>query len=111
MEEKGCFLGWYFQYMHIGTRPSLDLMTTPEQHIQRWDRINRTRRESDHPYVLRECVALSGALPTHPEAEGILTELAPDLDRYSEEYGRLADEVWMEHYQQPHQRAEGGATA
>ncbi|MDI6875006.1 hypothetical protein [Candidatus Solincola sp.] len=75
MEEKGCFLGWYFQYMHIGTRPSLDLMTTPEQHIQRWDRINRTRRESDHPYVLRECVALSAARLTprgrgHPHPAG-----------------------------------------
>ena len=191
MEEKGCFIGWYFQYMPIGTRPSLDLMTTPEQRIQRWERINRIRRERkalisdfwcdgplvggcmagghnylhinqngdvepcvfahfsvdnikeksleealnseffrsirsrrpyhpnllrpcmiiDHPYVLRECVAASGARATHPEAEGILTELAPDLDRYGEEYGRLADEVWMEHYQEPSLRAEGGSTA
>ncbi|MGQ9537147.1 MAG: radical SAM protein [Actinomycetota bacterium] len=191
LEEKGCFLGWYFQYMPIGTRPSLDLMTTPEQRIQRWERINRMRREKralisdfwcdgplvggcmagghnylhinqngdvepcvfahfavdnikekslaealnsdffrairsrrpyhpnllrpcmiiDHPYVLRECVAQCGARPTHPEAEGILTHLAPDLDRYGEEYGRLADKIWMEHYQHHSLRVEGGATA
>jgi len=178
-EEKGCFIGWYFQYMPIGTRPSLELMTTPEQRIQRLERINRMRKEKqvlisdfwcdgplvggcmagghnylhinqngdvepcvfahfavdnikekslaealnsdffrairerrpyhpnllrpcmiiDHPYVLRECVAQCGAHATHPEAEGILTELAPDLDCYGEEYGRLADEVWMEEYQ------------
>ena len=53
----------------------------------------------DHPYVLRECVAQSGAKPTHPEAEGIITELAPDLDEYGEEYGKLADKVWEEQYQ------------
>lgn len=191
LEEKGCFLGWYFQYMPIGTRPSLDLMATPEQRIRRWERINRMRRERkalisdfwcdgplvggcmagghnylhinqkgdvepcvfahfavdnikekslaealnsdffrairsrrpyhpnllrpcmiiDHPYVLRECVAQCGARPTHPEAEGILTDLAPDLDHYGEEYGRLADEIWMEYYQQPYLRVEGGATA
>jgi MoaA/NifB/PqqE/SkfB family radical SAM enzyme len=191
LEEKGCFLGWYFQYMPIGTRPSLDLMTTPKQRIQRWERINRMRREKralisdfwcdgplvggcmagghnylhinqngdvepcvfahfavdnikekslagalnsdffrairarrpyhpnllrpcmiiDHPYVLRECVAQCGARPTHPEAEGILTELAPDLDAYGEEYGRLADEVWMEHYQELSMDLRRGQTA
>jgi MoaA/NifB/PqqE/SkfB family radical SAM enzyme len=180
MNDKGCFLGWYFQYMPIGTRPSLELMTTPEQRIQRLERISRMRREQrslladfwcdgplvggcmaggrnylhinqngdiepcvfahfavdnikdksleealkgdffrsireripyhpnllrpcmiiDHPYVLRESVAKSGAVPTHPEAQGIVTELADDLDRYGEEYGRLADEVWMEDYQE-----------
>jgi len=179
MDEKGCFIGWYFQYMPIGTRPSLELMTTPEQRIQRLERITRMRQEKralisdfwcdgplvggclasgrqylhinqngdvepcvfvhfavdnikdkslseslesdffcsirdrapyhptllrpcmiiDHPYVLRECVAECGAHPTHPEAEGIVKDLAPDLDAYGEEYGRMADEVWMERYQ------------
>ncbi len=180
MGEKGCFIGWYFQYMPVGTRPSLELMTTPEQRIQRLERVNRMRREKnvlisdfwcdgplvggclaagrqylhvtqsgdvepcvfvhfsvdnikekslpeilesdffrsirerapyhpnllrpcmiiDHPYVLRECVAKCGARPTHPEAEGIIGELAPDLDAYGEEYGRLADEVWYEKYEE-----------
>lgn len=179
MDDKGCFIGWYFQYMPIGTRPSLELMTTPEQRMQRLERITRMRQEKrvlisdfwcdgplvggclaagrnylhinqngdvepcvfvhfavdnikekslaealksdfmcsirdrapyhpnllrpcmviDHPYVLRECVAKCGAYPTHPEAEGIITELAPDLDAYGEEYGRMADEVWMDRYQ------------
>lgn len=179
MDEKGCFIGWYFQYMPIGTRPSLEMMPTPEQRIQRLERVTRMRQEKralisdfwcdgplvggclasgrqylhinqngdvepcvfahfavdnikekslsealesdfftsirervpyhpnllrpcmiiDHPYVLRECVAKCGARPTHPGAEGIIGELAPDLDAYGEEYGRLADEVWMERYQ------------
>ncbi len=189
MNEKGCFLGWYFQYMPIGTRPSLDLMTTPEQRVQRLERITSMRREKkllisdfwcdgplvggclaggrrylhinqngdvepcvfahfavdnikdksleevlksdffrsirerapyhpnllrpcmiiDHPYVLRECVAECGACPTHPEAQGIVTDLADDLDQYGEEYGRLADEAWMEDYQEESVEARQGA--
>jgi MoaA/NifB/PqqE/SkfB family radical SAM enzyme len=180
MDEKGCFIGWYFQYMPIGTRPSLELMTTPEQRIQRLERITSIREKKkalisdfwcdgplvggclaagrrylhinqngdvepcvfvhfavdnikektlsealesdffkairerapyhpnllrpcmviDHPYVLRECVAQCGAQPTHPEAEGVIGELAPDLDLYGEEYGRLADPIWEERYQE-----------
>jgi MoaA/NifB/PqqE/SkfB family radical SAM enzyme len=191
MDDKGCFIGWYFQYMPIGTRPSLELMTTPEQRIHRLHRINRMRREKrvlisdfwcdgplvggcmaagrtylhinqngdvepcvfahyavdnikekslkealssdfmnnirnrvpyhpnllrpcmiiDHPYILRECVAQCGAHPTHPEAEGIITELARDLDEYGEEYGRLADEVWMDSFQDVSVRRERESTA
>jgi MoaA/NifB/PqqE/SkfB family radical SAM enzyme len=190
-EEKNCFIGWYFQYMPIGTRPSLELMTTPEQRMQRLERVTRMRAEKrvlvsdfwcdgplvggcmaggrnylhinqngdvepcvfahfavdnikekplaealdseffrsirerapyhpnllrpcmiiDHPYVLRESVARCGARPTHPEAEGIITELAPDLDAYGEEYGRLADEEWMEKYPETMMRREQGSTA
>jgi MoaA/NifB/PqqE/SkfB family radical SAM enzyme len=189
MNEKGCFLGWYFQYMPIGTRPSLELMTTPEQRIQRLKRISKIRRENksliadfwcdgplvggclaggrnylhitqngnvepcvfahfavdnikgksveevlksnfftairerapyhpnllrpcmiiDHPYVLRECVEGCGAFPTHPEAQGIITDLAEDLDRYGEEYGRLADEVWEESYEEESLQERGTA--
>jgi MoaA/NifB/PqqE/SkfB family radical SAM enzyme len=191
MEEKGCFIGWYFQYMPIGTRPSLELMTTPEQRIQRMERINRMRDERkalisdfwcdgplvggclaagrrylhinhngdvepcvfvhfaadnikekslaetlesdffrsirerapyhpnllrpcmiiDHPYVLRECVAKCGARPTHPEAEGVITELARDLDAYGEEYGGLADPIWAEKYQETALELEQSDTA
>lgn len=191
MNEKGCFLGWYFQYMPIGTRPSLEFMTTPEQRIQRLQRITKMRRDNkwlisdfwcdgplvggclaggrnyihinqngdvepcvfahfamdnikekslrdvlksdfmrsirervpyhpnllrpcmiiDHPYVLRECVAGCGAYPTHPEARGIITDLAPDLDKYGEEYGRLADKVWMEDYQEEVLDVQQGNTA
>jgi MoaA/NifB/PqqE/SkfB family radical SAM enzyme len=38
----------------------------------------------DKPEVLRRAVAETGAHPTHPGAEGLITELAPFLDQYAE---------------------------
>jgi len=46
--------------------------------------------------VLRDVVAESGAHPTHEGAETIINELAPSLDQYAAEYGKLADEVWVQ---------------
>lgn len=43
--DKGCFIGWYFQYMPVGTEPSLELMTTPEQRDRRRERVSTLRRE------------------------------------------------------------------
>ena len=37
--KKGAFYGWYFQYMPIGRKPSVDLMVTPEQRYKMWRRI------------------------------------------------------------------------
>jgi MoaA/NifB/PqqE/SkfB family radical SAM enzyme len=48
----------------------------------------------DNPHVLREAVMKCGARPSYPEAMTLLTELAEGLDRYAEEYGKLADEAW-----------------
>jgi MoaA/NifB/PqqE/SkfB family radical SAM enzyme len=48
----------------------------------------------DHPHVLREIVGETNAHPTHPGAESILGELAPDLDRYSKEMKRIFDPIW-----------------
>jgi len=48
----------------------------------------------DHPEVLREAVTLNNAHPTHEGAETIITEMADYLDKYSAEYGRLADIAW-----------------
>ncbi len=33
-KEKGAFYGWYFQYMPIGRKPSMELMVTPEQRVK-----------------------------------------------------------------------------
>lgn len=173
-ESRGCFIGWYFNYVPIGRKPEIDLMPTPEQRIRRRRRLlelRRTRRiiladfwndgpltggciaggrsylhinsngdiepcvfthfavhnirstslfdaiQSsffkaikeripysdnylrpcmiiDHPQILRQLVKQYGAKPTHPGAEGVLEELSEDLDRYSYEYGRLADMEW-----------------
>jgi len=48
----------------------------------------------DKPEIVREAVLSSGARPTHPGAEALITDLAADIDRYSEEYCRIADEAW-----------------
>jgi MoaA/NifB/PqqE/SkfB family radical SAM enzyme len=34
MIDKGCLLGWYFQYVPIGRRPDVSLMATPEQRFE-----------------------------------------------------------------------------
>jgi MoaA/NifB/PqqE/SkfB family radical SAM enzyme len=173
--DRGCFIGWYFNYLPIGKKPDLSLMPSPEQRIDRRKRLiemrlhlpiiladfwndgplvgaciagdryvhitangsvepcvfvhfardnikekslaeilasqffHSIRRRQpysvnyyrpcmaiDHPHILREVVSQSGAHPTHPGAEGILTEFADDLDRYAMVYGKLADALWSE---------------
>ncbi len=37
--KRGAFYGWYFQYMPIGRKPSVDLMVTPEQRYKMLKRI------------------------------------------------------------------------
>ncbi len=41
--QKGCFLGWFFNYMPIGREPELDLMPTPAQRNWRRERLNSIR--------------------------------------------------------------------
>jgi len=42
--DKGCFLGWYFNYIPIGRTPDLSLMPTPEQRLARWQRLRELRK-------------------------------------------------------------------
>jgi len=44
-EKKGCFIGWYFNYVPIGRKPNMDLMPTPEQRIYRRRRLLQLRSE------------------------------------------------------------------
>jgi MoaA/NifB/PqqE/SkfB family radical SAM enzyme len=53
----------------------------------------------DAPHELRELVRQHHAYPTHPGAETLLNELAPELDRYAEEYQAIADESWEREYE------------
>jgi MoaA/NifB/PqqE/SkfB family radical SAM enzyme len=172
--DKGCMVIWYFQYIPIGRRPSLDLMPMPEQrdwlrkrtkelrdsrpifigdfwndgpyvhgciaggreylHINAngdvepcvfchfaVDNIkDKSLREAinspflkrirsfqpyrdnlltpcmliDAPDVLRRVVKEFDARPTCEGAEEIITDFAPDLDRYAQEYRRYADPAW-----------------
>ena len=41
--EKGCFLGWYFNYIPTGKDPDLDLMPTPQQRDYRRRRVLELR--------------------------------------------------------------------
>ncbi len=43
-ESKGCFIGWYFNYVPIGRKPEVDLMPTPEQRMRRRRRLLELRR-------------------------------------------------------------------
>jgi MoaA/NifB/PqqE/SkfB family radical SAM enzyme len=43
--DKGCYFGWYFQYIPIGKNPDPSLMATPEQRQFCRKRIWRTRGE------------------------------------------------------------------
>jgi len=177
-QNKGCFIGWYFNYIPIGKSPVLDLMPTPKQRIERRKRLAQLRKEVDlliadfwcdgtlcggciaggrhyfhinnrgdvepcvfchfacdnirdkslveiidspffrsfrrrqpyvtnllrpcaiidNPHVLREAVRENNAHPTHPGAEQVITDFAPFLDKYAEEYGKLADEEWEKNY-------------
>jgi MoaA/NifB/PqqE/SkfB family radical SAM enzyme len=44
-ESKGCFIGWYFNYVPVGRKPDMDLMPTPEQRIRRRRRLLELRRQ------------------------------------------------------------------
>jgi MoaA/NifB/PqqE/SkfB family radical SAM enzyme len=173
--ERGCFLGWYFNYIPIGKAPDLSLMPTPEQRMFRWQRLMELRRRApmvlvdfwndgalvggciagdrylhincrgdvepcvfihfsidnikkkslaeilnsgffqairrrqpytqnyfrpcliiDHPHLLRQVVEESGAHPTHPGAETILTQFSGEMKEYASAYGKLADDLWKE---------------
>jgi len=50
----------------------------------------------DHPRLLREVVEESGALPTHPGAETVLTQFSGHLEQYASAFGKLADGLWKE---------------
>ncbi|MBN2073507.1 MAG: radical SAM protein [Actinobacteria bacterium] len=53
----------------------------------------------DNPQVLREIVAETGAYPTHEGAETIVGCLARPLDKYAEDYKKIADKAWTEEYE------------
>jgi len=52
----------------------------------------------DHPDVYREVSAYEGVYFTHDGANQVVKELAPELDRFAESYGKIADEVWEKEY-------------
>ena len=53
----------------------------------------------DRPDMGRRMAYETGAHFTHPGAESIFSDLAPEIDRFAERYGELADAAWEKHYQ------------
>jgi MoaA/NifB/PqqE/SkfB family radical SAM enzyme len=60
MLEKGCLVGWFFQYIPTGLSPDPSLMASPRQRVQLHERVEQWRREkpiflgdfwNDGPYV------------------------------------------------------------
>jgi MoaA/NifB/PqqE/SkfB family radical SAM enzyme len=45
LAEQGCFIGWFFNYLPIGKKPTIDLMPTPEQRIYRRKRLVELRKK------------------------------------------------------------------
>ena len=52
----------------------------------------------DNPQVLREIVSQTGARPSYPGAESIITESASFLDEYAQKIHQYWDPVWKEKY-------------
>lgn len=50
----------------------------------------------DKPEVAREMASQPGVYFTHPGAESFYQHLSESIDRYTEEYGTIADPVWKE---------------
>lgn len=53
----------------------------------------------DHPHILREVVAESGARSTDGGGESLLVKHAAALDAYAQAYAKLADPAWEEGYE------------
>jgi len=65
MINKGCLIGWYFQYIPIGKKPDVNLMATPQQRNKLRQMVGRVRNTkplflgdfwNDGPYV-EGCIA------------------------------------------------------
>jgi hypothetical protein len=48
----------------------------------------------DEPHVIRDAVCTTGARPTHPGADELITTYADAIDAYAAEFKAVADEAW-----------------
>jgi hypothetical protein len=61
----------------------------------------------DHPEIAREMVSRSGVYLTHPGVETFFNHLSESIDRYSQEYGAIADRIWEESLEKGQRRTHG----
>jgi len=93
----------HFAVDNIKQKPLKEVISSPFfRCIQRKqpfnDNLLRPCMLIDNPHILREVVAETGAHPTHPGAEALITSLADEVDEYAREYGKVADRAWEEEY-------------
>jgi len=89
----------HFAVDNIRERSLTDVLKSPyfqeiRERIPHSENLLRPCMIIDHPQVLRDLVARHGARPTHPGAESLLSDFAPHLDAYAEDYARVADSRW-----------------
>jgi MoaA/NifB/PqqE/SkfB family radical SAM enzyme len=61
----------------------------------------------DHPEIAREMVSRSGVYLTHPGVETFFNHLSESIDRYSQEYGAIADRIWEGSLEKGQRRTHG----
>jgi MoaA/NifB/PqqE/SkfB family radical SAM enzyme len=61
----------------------------------------------DHPEIAREMVSRPGVYLTHPGVETFFNHLSESIDRYSQEYGAIADRIWEESLEKGQRRTHG----
>jgi hypothetical protein len=54
----------------------------------------------DHPEQGRDLALNYAKYFTHPSARALFTDLAPDIDRFAQEYGTITDAHGQEVYQE-----------
>jgi MoaA/NifB/PqqE/SkfB family radical SAM enzyme len=42
--KKGCYVIWFFQFLPVGKDPDINLMASPQQRHQLWQKVNEIRR-------------------------------------------------------------------
>ncbi|MGC9001607.1 MAG: radical SAM protein [Dictyoglomus sp.] len=52
----------------------------------------------DSPWILRELVQKTGAHPTHPGADDIITKFAPIIDEYAKGVRKALNPIWVEEF-------------
>lgn len=67
---------------------------------------NRPCMLIDVPEVSRTAFRIQGVYPTHPGAETLYTDLADDIDKYSQEYAKLADAALLVQPRRPVRKVE-----
>ncbi len=89
-------LDYYAQGKHLWEVLETPLFTRLRAINRRDPNLLRPCPLIDHNEWLEEVLHSTGAKPTHPGAEHIITTLAPEVRAWAEQYRQIADPVWYE---------------